>query len=338
MVCVHITCVFASHPHPFSTDMTIVSNNPAWWLIIHAYPSSFSYWTVATFVIMSYDWALTFGLEVELIWRQRWSLMTVLHLTLRYLGISYAALYIIMLCQGPIISLTDIVSLIIYLVQNWTSSLVFQILCVIIIARLHAMYQGSRKILIFLVVTCLAVNIFVVVVTVLGTLYISRVELTIVSTYQCAFGYTEDVSLLYSVCWMLIIVWEVLVLCLAVWIAVKHLRELRQYSTRGIIEDCFTVLMKTHVLYFASFVAVSCFVLAIYLSPTLSAERDSLETCTLSGWFQISGVVQRFVLGPRLILSVREYHAKLVAGPDAATGTASIAFQERVHISTGSGV
>ena len=49
---------------------------------------------------------------------------------------------------------------------------------------------------------------------------------------------------------------------------------------------------------------------------------------------QISQVVQMFVLGPRLILGVREYHAKLVASSDAASGMTSIAFQERIHIST----
>jgi hypothetical protein len=48
-------------------------------------------------------------------------------------------------------------------------------------------------------------------------------------------------------------------------------------------------------------------------------------------------VVQMFVLGPRLILSVREYHAKLVAGSNAdTTNMNSIVFQEHVHISTSS--
>jgi hypothetical protein len=45
-----------------------------------------------------------------------------------------------------------------------------------------------------------------------------------------------------------------------------------------------------------------------------------------------------FVLGPRLILSIREYHAKLVVDSDAATGMTSIAFQERVYVSTSSSV
>ncbi|KAG1797249.1 hypothetical protein EV424DRAFT_1442395 [Suillus variegatus] len=45
-----------------------------------------------------------------------------------------------------------------------------------------------------------------------------------------------------------------------------------------------------------------------------------------------------FVLGPRLILSVREYHAKLVTYSDAETSMNSIVFQEHVHVSTSSTV
>jgi hypothetical protein len=52
----------------------------------------------------------------------------------------------------------------------------------------------------------------------------------------------------------------------------------------------------------------------------------------------ICQVVQMLVLGPRLILGVREHNAKLVAPCDEGTGMASIAFQERIHISTGGGV
>ncbi|KAG2058351.1 hypothetical protein BDR06DRAFT_1004537 [Suillus hirtellus] len=47
---------------------------------------------VAAAVGVTYDWALAFGQEIELVWMQRWSLMTVLYLNVRYLGIVYAAL------------------------------------------------------------------------------------------------------------------------------------------------------------------------------------------------------------------------------------------------------
>ncbi|KAG2355893.1 hypothetical protein BDR07DRAFT_1492593 [Suillus spraguei] len=271
--------------------------------------------------------ALTFGQEVELIWKQRWSLITVLYLGVRYLGIVFASLAV--LSSVPTISLTD---------TDWTTTLVFPMLSVIMITRLHAMYQQSRQILISLIVIFVADNIFNGVVIVITTMHTSGEELILSGTYQCSISYAKDGILLISVTWILATVWEVLALCLAVWIAVKHFRELRQHSAGGIIGDCFTVLMKTHVLYFASFVAVSCFELIINLSPTLSANQNSLETQTFYGLLQILDIVQLFVLGPRLILGVREYCARLVADSDAAPDMTSMSFQQRVHISTDRGV
>ncbi|KAG2133260.1 uncharacterized protein EDB93DRAFT_1107638 [Suillus bovinus] len=308
--------------------MTIVSNDPSWWPVIDADRFS-SYFILAAFVGVTYDWALTFGQEVELVWA-------------RYLGIFYAALNMLTYSQSSD-HLADRYSRITYLVHYWINVLVFAMLWVIIITRLHAMYQGSRKILIFLIVTFLADNIFDVVVVIMATMHVSGEEYILSGTYMCQINYPEDVVLLVSIAWILATVWEVLALCLAVWIAVKHFRELRRYSAGGIIGDCFSVLIKTHMAYFArigrgSFVAVSCLSLAINLSPTISADENSLESQTLSGLVQISTVVQMFVLGPRLILGVREYHAKLVANSDAASPMTSIAFQERVHVSTNSSV
>jgi hypothetical protein len=57
-----------------------------------------------------------------------------------------------------------------------------------------------------------------------------------------------------------------------------------------------------------------------------------------SGFISTTQTVQMFILGPRLILGVREFNAKLVANSDEATAMTSIAFQDRVHISTGDGV
>ncbi|KAG2035325.1 hypothetical protein BDR03DRAFT_1093229, partial [Suillus americanus] len=105
--------------------MTIVSNDPTWWSAINAYRFA-SYFVVAAFVALTYDWALTFAQEVELIWRQRLSLMSVLYLGVRYLGILFAGLSI--LDSVPTIPQTDTVSLIMYLVFNWTNAVVFAML------------------------------------------------------------------------------------------------------------------------------------------------------------------------------------------------------------------
>ncbi|KAG2143288.1 hypothetical protein BD769DRAFT_1043058 [Suillus cothurnatus] len=112
--------------------------------------------------------------------------------------------------------------------------------------------------------------------------------------------------------WTLNTVWEDLALCLSVLIVVKHFHDLRWFgpSTGSTIGDCFRVLIKSHVLYFACFVCLSCLQLGL-LSPEL-VNSNSVGAEILTGVIQILLVVQMFLLGPHLILGVREYHAKLV--------------------------
>jgi hypothetical protein len=75
-------------------------------------------------------------------------------------------------------------------------------------------------------------------------------EYILSGNYVCATTYAGNTILLDSLTWIFGTAWEVLVLFLAAWIAVKHFRALRQHSTGGVIEDCFTVLIKSHVFYF----------------------------------------------------------------------------------------
>ncbi|KIK38940.1 hypothetical protein CY34DRAFT_363199 [Suillus luteus UH-Slu-Lm8-n1] len=324
---------------PSSNSMTLISNDPSWWPILNANLIS-SYFIVAASVALMYDWALTFGQEIELIWRQRWSLMTFLYLSVRYVGIVYAVVNILVNVTVPTFLTTDAVSLIIAYANNWASDIVNVILGVIMIVRLHAMYQRSRKVLTFLVVIFVAIRIVNAVMAGLKMMQIYAEEFVLSGTYyMCMIGYHDvgEFLSLNSVPWMLDTVWEALALCLAVWVAAKHLRELRQHSTSSVTGDCFTALMKTHVCYFVSFVAVSCFELS-FLSPTLSANFYLPESQVYAGFIQIFTLAQMFVLGPRLILGVREYHAKLVADSDAATAMTSIAFQERVHVAISSSV
>ncbi|KAG2103752.1 uncharacterized protein F5147DRAFT_775878 [Suillus discolor] len=303
--------------------MTYVSNDPSYWLTI-ILNIFFSYWEVAACVVVVYDWVLTLGQEIELIWRQRWSLMTVLYLIIRYIGITY-----------PVVNL---LSAAVYYATDETIVALNAMLGVIMIARLHAMYQGSRTMLVFLVIIFLAVNITCGVMSTMGLNDTVADEWILSGTYMCYYAYGGNVHLLFSMFWMLNTVWEVLALCLSVWVAVKHFRELRRLgpSTGSTIGDCFRVLIQSHVLYFASFVGVSCLQLAS-LSPEI-LNSSSIGVSILSGAIQILSVVQMFVLGPRLILSVREYHAKLVAYSDAETSMNSIVFQEHVHVSTSSTV
>jgi preprotein translocase subunit SecG len=281
-----------------------------------------------------YDWALTFGQEVELILRQRWSPMTVLYLIVRYGGLFYAVISISF--AVPTISTTDAGCLMIKDALDWMDVVVGVVLGVIMIARLHAMYQGSRKVLIFLVVIFLVISTAITVMAVVITTKISGEEFVLSGTYLCMISYAGDSLFLASMTWILATVWEVLALCLAVWITVKHFRELRRCSARGVVGDCFKVLIQSHVNYFASFLFVSCFKIGLSF-PTLSAIRYPEENQDYASFVQFFNVLV-FVLGPRLILSIRQYNAELVAGSDTATNMTSIVFQEHDYVSTSSSV
>ncbi|KIK37480.1 hypothetical protein CY34DRAFT_810279, partial [Suillus luteus UH-Slu-Lm8-n1] len=154
---------------------------------------------------------------------------------------------------------------------------------VIMIARLHAMYQGSRTMLIFLVIIFLAVNIACVVLPAIGMKNVSPEELILSGMHICNYFFEGDTPLLFSMVWILTTVWEVLALCLSVWIAVKHFRDMRRLgpSTGSTIGDCFKVLIQSHVLYFASFAGVSCLQL-IGLSPAFLTS-NSIGVLILAG-------------------------------------------------------
>lgn len=214
--------------------------------------------------------------------------------------------------------------------------IVFAILGVIMITRSHAMYQRSRMILLFLVIIFLAINIACGVIAAIFLRHIVAEELILFGAYVCEYTSEEDIQLLGSIVWKLNTVWEVFALCLSVWIFVKRFRGPRRLSpsTGSTIGDCFRVLMKYHVFYFACFLCVSCLQLS-YLSPEL-LNSNSMAILILGCALQTLFDVQMFLLGPRLILSVRDYHAKLVAGSDAETSMTSIVFQERIHVPTSS--
>jgi len=68
---------------------------------------------------------------------------------------------------------------------------------------------------------------------------------------MCVEGAEGNGIFLTSMTWVLVSAWETLALSLAVWIAIKHFRELQRTSTGWALGDCFMILMQTHVFYFA---------------------------------------------------------------------------------------
>src|SRR5882757_7524559 len=76
-------------------------------------------------------------------------------------------------------------------------------------------------------------------------------EYVISGAHMCSYDSQGNAMILDEITWILITAWESLALFLAVWIAVKHFRELQRPSSGWTVGDCFTILIKTHAFYFA---------------------------------------------------------------------------------------
>ncbi|KAG1906154.1 uncharacterized protein F5891DRAFT_1004308 [Suillus fuscotomentosus] len=205
----------------------------------------------------------------------------------------------------------------------WTSLIINAMLGVIMATRIHAMYQGSKRILIFLIVVLLACTIASMVMAVIGNIGASGVEMILSGNHQCFENMTAEDGRLNTETTVPTTVWEILALCLAVWIVIKHFRELQKSPTGANIRECLMVLMRGHMLYFVVFVAVSCFNLGT-LSQNLS--HFSAAVGFYNGIGEVAQAMQMFVLGPRLILNIREYHAQRVESSDEATCFTTIDF------------
>ncbi|KAG2044035.1 hypothetical protein BDR03DRAFT_940604 [Suillus americanus] len=301
--------------------MTVISSDPIWWPVISNTRLG-NYFIVVSSTMIVYDWALSFRQEFELIWRQRWSLMTLLYVGVRYMGILYSVIYPLSMLP---FSMTDEACTSFWFVEAWISVVVNAMLGVIMMTRIHAMYQRSKKMLIFLVVVLLASTITSGVI--MGIANISAVgEEYILSGYRvCMTAITQNGADLGYESLISTAIWEILVLCLAVWIVIKHFRELQQSSGGSTIGDCFMALTKGHVFYFLVFFVVTCLTLGA-LSPNITY-TFSAGAAVYNGIMTFAQALQMFVLGPRLILSIREYNAKIVARSDEGTCMTSIAFQ-----------
>ncbi|KAG1805092.1 uncharacterized protein HD556DRAFT_1437255 [Suillus plorans] len=317
--------------------MAIVSDDPVWWPIIE-FCRLYSYNLAACSVVVIYDWALTFEQEFELILRRRWTSMTVLYICVRYIGILYFAyvckvIYITLQCANKS-PLATSVNIMLLLPNTWITDVAWNpvivnaMLGVIMIARINAMYEGSKKMFIFLVVALSASTIASGVMVVIANLGVSSQEAVLSGYHTCITTIDAEMMHLFYESVISTVVWEILVLFLALWIVLKHFRELRQSPTRLNIDHCFTILMESHAPYFLVFVIMTCFTLGS-ISPNIT---NTMERLIYFSVWATSQMLQMFVLGPRLILSVR---TKYEARAEGGTSMMSMAFHASEDVLTG---
>ncbi|KAG1878997.1 hypothetical protein F4604DRAFT_1679858 [Suillus subluteus] len=337
--------------------MTIISSDPIWWPVISGAQLT-AYFIVVTSTVIYLS--INIQTRVDPGQRQRWSLMTLLYVGVRYVGILYsvyvceANLMILHHANEPYlttsiyplstlpfsmtdelwvhlkhlsheIEVTGFSGTIFWFAEAWISVVVNAMLGVIMMARIHAMYQRSKKMLIFLVVVLLASTITSGVIMGIATIGAVGEEYVLSGYRVCVAEITSNAADLSYESLISTAIWEILVLCLAVWIVIKHFRELQQSPSGSTIGGCFMALTKSHVFYFLVFVVAACLTLGA-MSPNISGSF-STGASVYNGLMMFAQALQMFVLGPRLILSIREYNAKIVARSDEGTCMTSIAFQ-----------
>jgi len=196
---------------------------------------------------------------------------------------------------------------------------------VIMVTRIYAMYQGSKKLLVFLVVMLLACTI--------ASGYVVGMISTGMQETVASGCITASTINLNPTSMISTTIWEILALFLTVRIVIKHFRELGQSLTGSTIGDCFRILIESHVFYFVTFATVACFTLgslSLHIMGTYTMGNDIYD-----GILLIAEILQMFVLGPRLVLAIREHHTKVMARADGGTGMTSIAFHAGEDVSTG---
>ncbi|KAG1890238.1 hypothetical protein F4604DRAFT_654043 [Suillus subluteus] len=307
-------------------------DDPSWEPFI-SYSVLYSYFIAACSTAVVYDWALTFRQEFELILRQHWSFMTVLYVCVRYIGILFSVTNILL--NLPI-SITDEVfnsCTIVWYIQAWTPTIVNAMLGVIMIARINAMYRGSKKLLIFLIATLLVCTVASGVMVVVGNLGVLAQEAVLSGYHTCIPDidtYMMDVtfeSMTFTA------VWEILALFLTTCTVIKHIRDLRHSPIGSTIGDYFRILIESHAFYFLAFATVACFMLGS-TSPNITNSL-SMGSAIYGGILSIAQMLQMFVLGPRLILSIRKNHAKAMARADRGIGMTFVTCQPGVDAFTG---
>ncbi|KAG2361991.1 hypothetical protein BDR07DRAFT_1407953 [Suillus spraguei] len=308
--------------------MPLIPSDPTSWSF-NTDPVS-NYFIVASSTAVIYDWVLTFGQEYELIWTQRRSLMTALYIIVRCIGSIYSVSNVLLNLPGVL--KTAKCCNVMNLALSWTIFIVNPMLSVILITRLHAMYQRSRKILVFLVGSLCAVLVTCGVVGGIGSSYTPANAILLDGT-QCISEVDRGGQVSILALYILATVWHVLTLCLAIWIFVKHLRELQPPSTgKTFVGDCFMVLIRTQIVYFA-FITLGC-ALNIGLASSVVLDTSRVGTQVYRGFLELVTLFQMFVIGPRLILSVREHHAEFLANSDRTLEMPTLAFEERLQESS----
>ncbi|KAJ8587697.1 hypothetical protein M405DRAFT_290077 [Rhizopogon salebrosus TDB-379] len=257
-----------------------------------------SYISVTILTLISYDYLLLFEKEVEFLWKRQWTLMSCLYFIVRYLGLFLA---LVSGCSGGLLYIPEAVSYALSVLMEWGFSVYFWFAEAILIWRLCALYNQSKRLLYVLLATFLPI-----VALEIGTdiyLYsrrsaysVTEIVLVTPDVKYCmmSFKLGPMIAVYTSIP---IICYDIFLVILAAVILVKHLKE--RTTVRLKPNAYVMMIVRYHIIYFV--LNLTNQILLVVLWTGIPAPARSFLELFVS--------CAPFILAPRLIINIWDTHA-----------------------------
>ncbi|KAF9232306.1 hypothetical protein BU15DRAFT_81397 [Melanogaster broomeanus] len=250
------------------------------------------YLSVASATIISHDYILTFSNEVEYVWNRPWTLVSVMYIVLRYLGL--------------LVVMVESFGTAMFLFTAWGGNIFSIVIHLVFILRVYAMYNRSRivlGILLFVYIpTTISILVLFGIINNPKTHFLSITDVEVVNMELCTSSYNGGTKLIISQRVLSTVVNGVLC-SFAIVQCIRYSLEMHKVLGKWQSNRYMKLLVQESILYFVMILLINI----IALIQTLA---------TLSGTVQLMLVVLSsfppYIVGPHLILSVREFHSRIL--------------------------
>ncbi|KAG2153571.1 uncharacterized protein EDB93DRAFT_224759 [Suillus bovinus] len=275
--------------------------------------SSFYYVQIAVAAVVLYDHSLTFGREIDYIWRRPPSFVAALYLLDRYLGDSVVII-------GVYLCLTEDastqVSFRLFQVRAWGTLLCSWLTQCIMQLRIYAMYRQTRWILMILVFSFFS-EVLAVVVIIWRTIGpTSQLVVTDKSSifpgkHLCTFS---GINTNFTYLFIPVLCFEVLLFFLAIRVSLNNMRERK--ATPGPsslrVNSFMSILVRDSILYFFINLAMCAIVMGLWRNAAALHATISIPFIML---------VQT-IIGTRMVINFKEHCSRrLSSEPIMITGS-----------------
>ncbi|EIW78550.1 hypothetical protein CONPUDRAFT_138778 [Coniophora puteana RWD-64-598 SS2] len=263
---------------------------------------------VVGMVLVTYDWLLNFSTEVDVVWRRRFSLASVLYLLLRYMSLALMPIHAV---WGYNLAVTDEVSLNVNMANWLLTTLCIPCIQGIMLIRVRAVYGPSRwvhKVLIAaFVIEQLVVQIIAFMTYHPGPNTFG-IESDLHGYHNCNTQFALQNE--YFALWCFVqLAFEAMMASVSLYTLYQHMREIRASYRRWNWNDLFVVMVREHTFCFLLYIIWGTLngvsKLPIH-HPYTTPWEGYIEAELFNSFNFVLSYIQQYVLVPHLVLDIRQ--------------------------------